>query len=486
MEQGPLQFDGWTVDRISGEIARDGRRSRLPQQPLRILLELFDRAGTVVTREQLVKALWPAGVVDFDNGLNVAVRKLRVALDDVGDVPRYIETLPKVGYRFIGEVGVAHAVPTAAIPTAATSEPSPPGGWARSPRTTIAIVITIGVGVVALVAAVAWFRQSDDIVTAPHHMPSPRAQELYVQGMHHRSRRDIDATDLALAKLEAAIKEDPKYAEAWAGYSRTLSGAVVRQRITPAEGLPKARAAAERALALDATVVDAYVTLLHLHMDFDKDFAAAASDLEKAKRLGKPSASLWHYSAMWNAQQGRVDAGLADMRRARELEPMTLLLSSNYALILVNARRYDEAIELLKPIVDANPGFDTGRSVLARALVATGRFEDALAQLQARQVVGAWQGDLGVLYAKMGRREAALREIARLEERQRAGFGESYEMATIYASLGDLDKGCELLARALTDYSFHVNWMRLDPRMDPLRGRQCFAEVERRLYGVGD
>ena len=477
MEQGVLQFDGWTVDRVSGEIARDGRRSRLPQQPLRILIELFDRAGTVVTREQLVKALWPAGVVDFDNGLNVAVRKLRVALDDVGDVPRYIETLPKVGYRFIGKAGVEQSIPTAATP-----EPSPPGGRARSSRA----MISTGVGVVALIAAVVWFRQSDDIGTAPHHVPSPRAQELYVQGMHHRSRRDIDATDLALAKLEAAIKEDPKYAEAWAGYSRTLSGAIVRQRITPAEGLPKARAAAARALALDATVLDAYVTLLHLHMDFDKDFAAATRDLEKAKRLGKPSASLWHYSAMWNAQQGRVDAGLADMRRARELEPMTLLLSSNYALILVNARRYDEAIELLAPIVEANPGFDTGRSVLARALVATGRFDDALAQLQARQVVGAWQGDLGVLYAKMGRREDALREIARLEERQRAGFGESYEMATIYATLGDLDKSCELLGRALTDYSFHVNWMRLDPRMDPLRGRECFAEVERRLYRAGD
>ena len=177
MEQGALQFDGWTVDRISGEIARDGRRSRLPQKPLRILLELFDRAGTVVAREQLVKALWPSGVVDFDNGLNVAVRKLRVALDDIGDVPRYIETLPKVGYRFIGKVGVAQAIPTAATP-----EPSPPDGRARSSRTKIAI----GVGVVAVAVAAAWFLQSDDIVTATHHVPSPRAQELYVQGMHHR------------------------------------------------------------------------------------------------------------------------------------------------------------------------------------------------------------------------------------------------------------------------------------------------------------
>ncbi|HKU15496.1 MAG TPA: tetratricopeptide repeat protein, partial [Steroidobacteraceae bacterium] len=247
-----------------------------------------------------------------------------------------------------------------------------------------------------------------------------RAQELYVEGMHERSRRDIDATALALAKLEEAIKEDPQYAEAWAGYSRALSGAVVRQLTTPAEGLPKARAAAERALMLDPTVADAHVTLLHIHMDFDKDFAAATRDMEKARQLGLDTASFWHYSAMWHGQQGRVEEALADMRRARALEPMTL---------------------------------------------------------------GAWQGDLGVLYVKTGRREDALREIARLATLQSQGFGESYEIATIQAALGELDPACESLARALTDKSFLVNWMRLDPRMDPLRGRKCFTDVEGKLYG---
>jgi hypothetical protein len=83
----------------------------------------------------------------------------------------------------------------------------------------------------------------------------------------------------------------------------------------------------------------------------------------------------------------------------------------------------------------------------------------------------------------MGRRDDALREIARLEALQARGFGESYEIATIQASLGELDEGCESLARALTDKSFHVNWMRRDPRMDPLRDRKCFTDVEKKLYG---
>src|SRR6185295_2111619 len=163
-----LQFDGWTVDRVSGDISRGNRSARLPQQPLRILIELFDHAGAVVTREQLVKALWPSGTVDFDNGLNVAVRKLRVALDDVGDTPRYIETLPRVGYRFIGKDS------TAAAP--------------RPARRRVALTIALA----ALVAGigVSWWLWS--VRGGTRHVPSERAQELYLEGAQLRARRDLD------------------------------------------------------------------------------------------------------------------------------------------------------------------------------------------------------------------------------------------------------------------------------------------------------
>ena len=128
MESGFMEFDGWKVDRVSGEVSRGDHAARLPQQPLRILIELFDHAGAVVTRDQLVKALWPAGIVDFDNGLNVAMRKLRVALNDVADTPRYIETLPRVGYRFISRP----ADTAASVPSNAMCAPS---GKRSAPRT---------------------------------------------------------------------------------------------------------------------------------------------------------------------------------------------------------------------------------------------------------------------------------------------------------------------------------------------------------------
>ncbi len=96
-----IGFDGWVLDPDSGDLERAGIRIRLQEQPLQVLMELIDSRGGVVTREQLISKLWPKGIVDFDTGLNTAIRKLRVALGDTADTLRYIETLPRRGYRFI-------------------------------------------------------------------------------------------------------------------------------------------------------------------------------------------------------------------------------------------------------------------------------------------------------------------------------------------------------------------------------------------------
>ena len=120
-----IAFDGWVLRADSGELAKGDRKIRLQQLPLLVLEELLAHPGELVTREQLIARLWPKGVVDFDTGLNTAVRKLRVALEDVGEVPRYIETLPRKGYRFIGAIEpqadlVAQAAPEVLAPAAAT------------------------------------------------------------------------------------------------------------------------------------------------------------------------------------------------------------------------------------------------------------------------------------------------------------------------------------------------------------------------------
>lgn len=120
-------FDGWVLRADIGELAKDGRKIRLQQLPLLVLEELLAHPGELVTREQLIARLWPKGVVDFDTGLNTAVRKLRVALEDVGETPRYIETLPRKGYRFIA------AIDAPADGAASSTSVAPPAAMAAPP-----------------------------------------------------------------------------------------------------------------------------------------------------------------------------------------------------------------------------------------------------------------------------------------------------------------------------------------------------------------
>jgi TolB-like protein/DNA-binding winged helix-turn-helix (wHTH) protein/Flp pilus assembly protein TadD len=128
-----LRFDGWILDPESGDLERDGARIRLQEQPVLVLRELIAHAGSVVPRERLIALLWPKGVVDFDTGLNTVVRKLRSALGDTSETPRYIETLPRRGYRFIGALDPgpeptsgASAALRVSTPSGASLEPATP------------------------------------------------------------------------------------------------------------------------------------------------------------------------------------------------------------------------------------------------------------------------------------------------------------------------------------------------------------------------
>jgi len=160
MEKREIRFDGWCVDFASGEISKDGHTHRLQDQPLQILDELCAHAGEVVTRETLIGRLWPKGVVEFDTGLNTAVRKLRNALGDDADTPRYIETLPRKGYRFIARLEPAvPAVPAGLVGTAAGIDPEPKVGRRASDRRAPLNRLALGFGsiILALVLGiVAW------------------------------------------------------------------------------------------------------------------------------------------------------------------------------------------------------------------------------------------------------------------------------------------------------------------------------------------
>ena len=494
-EKTEICFDGWRLRADTGELSRDGETQRLTQQPLRILLELLARPGELVSRERLVEVLWPKGVVDYDNGLNVAMRKLRLALGDDTESPRYIETLSRKGYRFIGTLepapGAALA-PTVSGKTDATpvpaSIPAKEGGYRRQWIFAGGIV-----GGAALLATwLVWILRStgapaveagdpqEKIVQAPivaRRTTSVRAYEHYLQGIYHRSRRDTNATPLAIAEFEAALKEDPAYAEAWAGLADTYVGAAIGHGIPTKKAFALARDAALEGVKLDPGLAETHTALGQIYMFADRDYPAAEAEYALARAANEKYARLWHHLGMLRAFQGRAEESLAALRRARELEPMTLLFSSNHALVLYHSRQYEEAIELARQLLASQPSLHQARSLLIRALVATGRVDEAMRELPLRTNEMPNVSDGALVYAHAGKRDKAQAEIKRMEKMSADGFGVGYELAVAHAALGELDAGCKSLELAWGDSSPFLGWMRLDPRMDPLRDQNCFAEI---------
>jgi TolB-like protein/DNA-binding winged helix-turn-helix (wHTH) protein/Tfp pilus assembly protein PilF len=155
------------LDPESGDLERAGVRTRLQEQPVLLLKELIAHAGEVVTREHLIGILWPKGVVDFDTGLNTAVRKLRNALGDIADTPRYIETLPRRGYRFIGTLDADPEAPSAASPTVPTSSIATTIAPTRHPRLPV-LALICALAVAALLTGVyaLWRARSGASVTS--------------------------------------------------------------------------------------------------------------------------------------------------------------------------------------------------------------------------------------------------------------------------------------------------------------------------------
>ena len=128
-----IRFDAWTLDTQSGDLSKGEVTSRLQIQPLQVLLALLENPGNLVTREQLIARLWPKGIVEFDTSLNTAVRKLRIALNDDSENPRYIETIPRRGYRFISKIETAPEIvpPPAVPPELPAPVPPPQKAWSR-------------------------------------------------------------------------------------------------------------------------------------------------------------------------------------------------------------------------------------------------------------------------------------------------------------------------------------------------------------------
>jgi TolB-like protein/DNA-binding winged helix-turn-helix (wHTH) protein/Flp pilus assembly protein TadD len=314
---------------------------------------------------------------------------------------------------------------------------------------------------------------------------NPEAYESYLKGRYFWNKRTADGLKAALAYFNQAIEEDPKYARAYSGQADTyaLLGDWQYAAMTPKEALPKAKAAAIKALELDNALGEAHNSLAFVLDGFDWDFDSAGKEFQRAIELNPGYATAHHWYAWHLSLLGRYDDAIAEMRKAESLDPLSLIINADLAEVLVLAHSYDESIRQSRKTIEMDPNFALAHNQLAQAYHQKHMYVEAVAELQkAVQLSGnspTCVANLARAYVASGKRTEAVKLLRDLKKRSIPGYSNAPEIATIYASLGDTDQAMTWLEKAY-DEQFNPSVL-LRPGFDPLRSDSRFQNLIHRI-----
>lgn len=622
--RGLVRFAVFEVDFRTEELLKYGRRLPLPRQSFQILKILLENSGELITRERLRDALWPADTfVDFDHGVNAAVNRLREALGDSAEHPKFIETLPRRGYRFVWPIEVTNrpAVVDTPLPPAAAN-PS----HHLAPRRTIwlalfvflviAITITLlrlnllqptlnrtsaksddsssssiksiavlpfkpltsassdeylemgladtlinrlsgqrqiavrsthavrryqgrdfdplvvgneqkvdavlegnfqklgqRVRVTARVLRVQdgstlWVEKFEIALTddfaAQDAIADKLADSLVPQltgkgsgptlakraprnAQAHRSyllarstwdRRTDKTLKAALGHFQRAVALDPNYALAWSGLADCYSMLSDHAVLSPKEAYPRAREAAARALALDDSLAEAHTSIAWIKAAYEWDFAGAEAEFQRSLVLDPNYATGHQWYAEFLSAMGRHEEAVAEIKRAQELDPLSLIINAVVASIYYYARQDDLALEQCQRVIDLDPNFAETYFWRHRILEKKGMFGDAVAALERLERLKEWstsQKNISDANHQQYWRK-------RLEDDLRARQNHwHFFVAESWAQLGDKDHAFAALEEVFQERSYWAIYVNVVPTLDPIRSDQRFAELTKRI-----
>jgi TolB-like protein/Flp pilus assembly protein TadD len=314
---------------------------------------------------------------------------------------------------------------------------------------------------------------------------NPEAYESYLKGRYFWNKRTAEGLKVALAYFNQAIEEDPKYAPAHSGLADTYALLADWEYgvMTPREALPKAKAAAIKALELDATLGEAHNSLAFCLDVFDWDLAAAEREFRRAIELNPSYATAHQWYASHLVVLGRNDEAIAEMRRAESLDPLSLIISADLADFLIIAHAYDESIRESHKTIELDPNFALAHNQLGQAYLQLHRHDEAVTELQRGvQLSGGSPtilANLARAYVACGKRGEAAKLLDDLKLRSNPSASHASEVAMIYAALGDADQAMNWLDKAY-DERFNPSVL-LRPGFDPLRSNPRFPELLRRI-----
>lgn len=306
-----------------------------------------------------------------------------------------------------------------------------------------------------------------------HYTENAEAYQAYLQGRYFWNKRNADGFKKAVDFFQRAIEIDPDYAPAYGGladcYMRLNESGVPMAQ----ESVPRARAAVLKALEIDDALAEAHATLAFIKFRHDWDFAAAEQEFKRSIQLDANYSEAHQWHAFYLLAVGRPGEAEAEMKRAQELDPLSVNLSGNAALFLFFKHDFDRSVQQCLKTLEMEPSYNLARVTLGLNYEQKGLNEAAIAEFKkAREVAPNDAGSIAALahaLAKSGRADEARALLRALEERSKESYVLPYNIAIIYAGLGEKTKALEWLNRALQDRSLRPVWLKTDPRLNDLR-----------------
>jgi tetratricopeptide (TPR) repeat protein len=314
---------------------------------------------------------------------------------------------------------------------------------------------------------------------------NPVAYESYLKGRYFWNKRTAEGLKAALAYFSQSIDEDSNYAPAYSGLADTyaLLGDWQYAVMTSKEALPKARAAAARAVELDGTLAEAHTSLAFCLDGFDWNFESAGREFQRAIDLNPGYATAHHWYAWHLALLRRYDEAIQEMRRAASLDPLALVINADLAELLALAHSPDESIQWSRKTLELDPNFGLAHNHLGQAYLQKHMLGEAIAELKEGVRLSSGSptviANLARAYVASGKRAEAEQLLTDLKTRSSPGQSFAPEIAVIYAALGDHDQAMNWLERGYEE-RFNPGVL-IRPGFDPLRADPRFEALVRRV-----
>jgi tetratricopeptide (TPR) repeat protein len=314
------------------------------------------------------------------------------------------------------------------------------------------------------------------------------AYALYLRGRHAWALASLEGFQAAVGWFEQAVAVDSNYAlaHAWLAYGYAMLGFDEFALDPPLDMMPKARAAANRAIELDDSLGDAHFARALVATLYDWDWSLAQGEFELAMESVSASSLAQHWYALFLCGMGRPDQALQIILRAQILDPLSLTVQVSVGRCLHYARRFDEAIERFRSHLELNPDSLQGYTCIARSLLVQRRLQEVVSQVdQGISIIGRLPILLSYsaqAHAWLGHTDRALALLAEVRQQAAERHVPLMYQAQIYFSLGDLNEGFRLLELAAEQRSGWMPFLRGEPGWDPLHKDPRFVALLRRLH----